>query len=472
MTLIPFSSQTVHTIPPSVAAPKRPRLSACVSDTLAWLLDSTSLPGRLQLLRSSRVRRERLRGLHVFAFETGDLSEGRRRYLVTSYEHFWHTYKQVDAEWKHHYEVILEGVPVKLYFDLEFEREMNACHNGEEMVQMFLAEMEIVFQELYSLPLPRDDLVQLDASTTSKFSQHLIFPSVLFHDLHHVGLFVRYLCYRILHPVVQPSSSTLEVSSQGQNLLIKDKSGSRNVFVDQGVYTKNRNFRLFQSSKLGKTNPLVLTADCPLQEKTDREVFFLSLICNVTVPPPKNVAILTFDSDKYPLPENQHFTQTRTGANSLAPSQTGSSGSPFPELDRFFEEVITMGGAQGRIRQWQYFPDTHTILYAICGDYKYCERIGRHHKSNNVLFVASLPTGMYHQKCMDSECRAVNFRSRDYFLPIKLSAIPEVGLPAVSLSEGDVSNEDDDVFRWVVEEEFDVDGDELLAHVPLDHHEE
>ncbi|OQV26078.1 putative DNA-directed primase/polymerase protein [Hypsibius exemplaris] len=324
---------------------------------------------------------------------------------------------------------------------------MNACHNGEEMVEVFLAEMEIVFQELYSLPLPRDDLVQLDASTTSKFSQHLIFPSVLFHDLHHVGLF-------------------------GQNLLIKDKSGSKNVFVDQGVYTKNRNFRLFQSSKLGKTNPLLLTADCPLQEKTDREVFFLSLICNVTVPPPKNAAILTFDSDKYPLPENQHFTQGRTGPNSLAPSQTGSSGSPFPELDRFFEEVITMGGAQGRIRQWQYFPDTHTVLYAICGDYRYCERIGRHHKSNNVLFVASLLTGMYHQKCLDSECRAVNFRSRDYFLPMKLSAIPEVGSPAVSLSEGDVSNEDDNVFRWVVEEEFDVDGDELLAQVPLDYHEQ
>ena len=81
--------------------------------------------------------------LHVFAFESLSLSEGRRRYLVTSYEHFWHTYKQIDAEEKHHYEVITEESPVKLYFDLEFSREFNPGRDGEDMVDFFLRELEI-----------------------------------------------------------------------------------------------------------------------------------------------------------------------------------------------------------------------------------------------------------------------------------------------------------------------------------------
>lgn len=40
--------------------------------------------------------------------------------------------------------------------------------------------------------------------------------------------------------------------------MIKDKDEMK-VFVDTGVYTKNRNFRLFLSSKLGKARPLMIS---------------------------------------------------------------------------------------------------------------------------------------------------------------------------------------------------------------------
>jgi hypothetical protein len=80
--------------------------------------------------------------VHVFAYECLALSDGRRRYLVTSYEHFWHTYKQVADENRHHYEIITENVPVKLYFDLEFSREANTQRNGDEMVDLLLEELD------------------------------------------------------------------------------------------------------------------------------------------------------------------------------------------------------------------------------------------------------------------------------------------------------------------------------------------
>ena len=44
----------------------------------------------------------------------------------------------------------------------------------------------------------------------------------------------------------------------GSTFLVKDKEELK-VFVDSGVYTKNRNFRLFLSSKLGKARPLMIS---------------------------------------------------------------------------------------------------------------------------------------------------------------------------------------------------------------------
>ncbi len=45
-----------------------------------------------------------------------------------------------------------------------------------------------------------------------------------------------------------------------------------------GVYTKNRNFRLFLSSKMNKKNPLVSAGE---KECTDKELFLKSLVANV-----------------------------------------------------------------------------------------------------------------------------------------------------------------------------------------------
>ncbi len=57
----------------------------------------------------------------------------------------------------------------------------------------------------------------------------------------------------------------------------------------EGVYTKNRNFRLYLSSKLGKANPLVLARDNQYVPQppqggkisTDEQMFLDSLITNI-----------------------------------------------------------------------------------------------------------------------------------------------------------------------------------------------
>lgn len=52
----------------------------------------------------------------VFSFE--DAREGKRRFLVSSFASFWANYVHTQLTQRHVYEIIREGVPCRLYFDL------------------------------------------------------------------------------------------------------------------------------------------------------------------------------------------------------------------------------------------------------------------------------------------------------------------------------------------------------------------
>jgi hypothetical protein len=61
-----------------------------------------------------------------------------------------------------------------------------------------------------------------------------------------------------------------------------------------------------------------------------------------------------------------------------------------------------------------YLPPLYTITYQVTGT-KFCHRIGRHHKSNNVMYEANLNQGFVIQKCWDPDCRG--YRSPPHFIP-------------------------------------------------------
>ncbi|KAL6195951.1 hypothetical protein ACLB2K_031568 [Fragaria x ananassa] len=54
-------------------------------------------------------------------------------------------YKIMDSKFRHHYEVIQEGLPCHLYFDLEFNKKDNTDRNGDEMVDLLIS---VVFEAL------------------------------------------------------------------------------------------------------------------------------------------------------------------------------------------------------------------------------------------------------------------------------------------------------------------------------------
>ncbi|XP_063460086.1 DNA-directed primase/polymerase protein isoform X6 [Pan paniscus] len=309
--------------------------------------------------------------VHVFALEC-KVGDGQRIYLVTTYAEFWFYYKS-RKNLLHCYEVIPENAVCKLYFDLEFNKPANPGADGKKMVALLIEYVRKALQELYGVNCSAEDVLNLDSSTDEKFSRHLIF------QLHDVAF--------------------------------KD-----NIHV--GVYTRNRNFRLYKSSKIGKRVALEVTEDnrfFPTQSKdvSDEYQYFLSsLVSNVRFS--DTLRILTCEPSQNKQKGVGYF-------NSIGTSETieGFQCSPYPEVDHFVLSLVNKDGIKGGIRRWNYFFPEELLVYDIC-KYRWCENIGRAHKSNNIMILVDLKNEVWYQKCHDPVCKAENFKSDCFPLPAEV----------------------------------------------------
>ncbi|KAL7146256.1 hypothetical protein ABFS83_06G028200 [Erythranthe nasuta] len=348
----------------------------------------------------------------VFSYQ--DHINGQRRFLVSTYEEFWRRYKEMTAKFRHHYEVIQEGLPCHLYFDLEFNKRENAGKNGDEMVDLLINVIFDALLEKYSIRGTEDFIVELDSSTEEKFSRHLIIrlPRTAFKDNSHVGAFVAEICSRI--------QSYRERDENYEKLLISKGSNSADsncqTFVDTAVYTRNRCFRLPFSSKAGKSSVLLPSGRFKCKEMGEKEIFMASLICNMDVDSEKLlickmdldcVKALHFETEATNniqtyggYPEN--FDLDAWTSDSSSTYLMGKS--PLPALDAFVEAIASKGNASGKIRSWYWFSEYGLMVYSMSRS-RYCERIGREHKSNHVIYVVDLRRAVYYQKCHDPDCR-------------------------------------------------------------------
>ncbi|NXR97976.1 PRIPO protein, partial [Oxylabes madagascariensis] len=423
--------------------------------------------------------------VHVFALEKNTQS-GQRFYLVTTYKELWFYYtKGYKTSLMHCYEVIPEKDACKLYFDLEFYKPANPDADGKSMVMKLIELVSQKLKELYDVNCSSKDVLNLDSSTDEKFSRHLIFlpQKTVFKDNTHIGNFVR----TILQPAIRlmesraaviPSEEAehvfqysagagldgsltnltvveddskdrptnahktkdMEMQHQEKNvdfsfLIVNDKEGNKQLFVDLGkykFYTKNRNFRMYKSSKAGKNVILKIAEDnkfipnCEKDVSLEEAYFLSSLICNCVFVP-----------------------------FGLTDPLEGYQGSPYPEIDNFVRSLVNKDGLQGGkettllftnessaalflknlkifffsgIRQWSYFSDKELLIYDISG-YRWCENIGRAHKSNNIMILVDLKNEVWYQKCHDPVCREQNFKSQSFPLP------PGIRLPSLFKEE-------------------------------------
>ncbi|KAM6400860.1 DNA-directed primase/polymerase protein [Pluvialis apricaria] len=411
--------------------------------------------------------------VHVFALEKRT-QNGRRFYLVTTYKELWFYYiKGYKTSLMHCYEVIPEKDACKLYFDLEFYKPANPGADGKSMVAKLIELVSQKLKETYDVNCSAKDVLNLDSSTDEKFSRHLIFlpQKTVFKDNTHVGNFVRTIlqpAIRLMEskaaavviaeegaghgfqrsagavgldgsltdltavedaskgwPAIACETKETETSHQGENsefsfLIVNDKEGDKQLFVDLGVYTKNRNFRMYKSSKAGKNVILTIAEDnkfvphCEENVSLEEAYFLSSLICNISARDDTKVLSSGFAEEE----RTSAFLNSKTARSSREPME-GYQDSPYPEVDNFVRSLVNKDGVQGGIRRWNYFSLEEILVYDISG-YRWCENIGRAHKSNNIMILVDLKKEVWYQKCHDPVCRENNFKSQSFPLPPRI----------------------------------------------------
>ena len=306
---------------------------------------------------------------------------GKRHFLVGSREEFWETYKNQSS--KKHYEVILPGTPCKLFFDLEYDASLNTSTDGEQMTQALISVVKENISKKFGITITNSDLCILDSSDKKKFSKHIIFSSCIFKDCETCGSYVEDII------------SNLDLNQRKQ-LTVIIKGGREVLFIDQAVYTRNRNFRLFLSSKFGKNIPLIVSDIGHVENKhfnipSEQTTFFQSLITNI----PKGSTLVTYCRDQ--------TLKTRVINSPIISGSQSIDHSPYPEFDRFLISLIKPGHIKKVIFHDNVRTNMPVIIYNVSG-YNYCQNIQRCHKNNNVFFIANIYKRQIIQRCHDYEC--------------------------------------------------------------------
>ncbi|CAK7338732.1 unnamed protein product [Dovyalis caffra] len=286
--------------------------------------------------------------VRIFSYQ--DHHNGQRRFLISTYKEFWERYKNMDAKFRHHYEVIQEGLPCHLYFDLEFNKRDNVERNGDEMVDLLISVILEALLEKYSIQGNRDWIVELDSSTAV------------------YELLIDLFCVAFI--------------GTSRKVTVAYKC----TLADKFLYTV-----FLMSSPAEFSFPIC-----------EEDMFMASLICNMDVGCNKLLVCkmdmecmktLQFDTEvedyiSLVLPEeasdvnNDHRRRYIPKELSLSgvPSDTGKS--PFPALEKFIESIASTRNISGKIRSWYWFSEYGLMVYSMSRN-RYCERIGREHKSNH-----------------------------------------------------------------------------------------
>jgi hypothetical protein len=180
---------------------------------------------------------------------------GAKSFVVSGYEIFWKTYLNLKQTDRCFYETLLENEPCHLHFDLEFYRGTNKDTDETELDRIFESEAAELMIEL-DLVQTEDQVrpVVLVSSNEKKVSKHYIYKmsGACMVNNYHCGAFARRLDQRILNKygsVGDGNPFYLWGEKETKFVNMYDKQS----YMDLGIYTRRRQFRLYFSSK--RTDP-------------------------------------------------------------------------------------------------------------------------------------------------------------------------------------------------------------------------
>lgn len=229
----------------------------------------------------------------IFSYEL--LATGRRKFLVAGMKTFYEKYLSAPPKHRHVYEIIRDCFPCRLYFDLEFHRPSNPGVDGDVLTSRWINLVVWKVQSLLGFCLGPEHVIVLDSTTADKFSKHVMLqvPSgthysglgyfglrdreVLFANYSVVGKLVESLVADITEDItlgelnaqlqqgaLGPQQELINIAGRRPkpefaDFWVRKKDGTGSTcFVDLGVYTRNRAFRILFSSKYQKNVELKL----------------------------------------------------------------------------------------------------------------------------------------------------------------------------------------------------------------------
>lgn len=302
--------------------------------------------------------------LQTFVYQN---TEGYRKFVVAHPEIYWLADENKPMNRRCSYEVIPDGAPCHLYFDLEFAKDLNPTKDGSKMTKTLIDIFCEYFNEHWGFPCKRENVVSLDSTTDVKFSRHLIFKvkNVMFKNNKHAGRFVKSVCSKIKQSLIVDAdknsydSSLSKFAKEDLAELIVNTARGKQTFVDEGVYSRNRHFRIYKSTKWGKNSHLVKSPDSEyisVSSCKDKELglFLESLISYM--PNSSNLVLLeyqandTVDAIKY---SRECLSQALNHSNKIKES-------PYPEIDKFILGIVE----PGKIREIKLLND-QMLIYGI-----------------------------------------------------------------------------------------------------------
>jgi hypothetical protein len=354
--------------------------------------------------------------LRVFSREDAG---GRRRFLATSYAELWRRYAALPPSARHYYEIIREGRPCHFYLDLEFATAANPGRDGPGAVDAVLAAARAALLELAGLELADEDLLELDSSTPEKFSRHVIarLPGGrAFASNADAGALAAAAAARVRAAAAAGDAAAAAA-------VIRRKGGGQALVIDEGVYTRNRAFRLHLSSKAGRAAALLPTGRFAGAALPTQQAFFRALVSNVE-PGAELVRLAAAPggAGAARAPGARHGIDNGGGGGGGATTSSFGALRPAPSpvagLDAFVAAAAAAaGGGRAAVRSWVPL-GAGALLLNLRGN-RFCGNVGREHRSNGVFYVVDLQAGLWMQKCYDPECR--DYRSPTTPLPPALA---------------------------------------------------
>ncbi|KAI2668596.1 DNA-directed primase/polymerase protein [Labeo rohita] len=340
-----------------LSCPYKPRLSRPWQPSSVWRLFPRQ---NAAIAFTQHIKQD----VHIFSLEKEGSDAGQRIFLVTSYSELWHYYSTHRQSLMHCYEVILEGAVCKLYFDLEFDKASNIHLDGKMMVAKLIQYVCEKLEEVYGLRCSAKDVLNLDSSTSEKFSHHLIFmlPSAAFKDNSHVG--------RFIHDILDPALKSLQKSKpETPTTTVCPKENIDDVDGSQAKRRKHEEKDLdflIVKSKNGQEQLFVDLEDNKFVPKPSKHtakeecIFLASLITNISF---TGQRILTYDTPQKSTAGSHCSTPQRESHSSDLLGEQKVS--PFKEVDEFVLTLVCKDGIQGSIRRWNYFASEQLLVYDI-----------------------------------------------------------------------------------------------------------